>query len=262
MLKRVAKKIAYYLWVIFGYVGWNLRVQGSETLTVLITYYSPARLRHLNHQIRNLLKCQFVEKIVVSCHNPTIKIKEHVKVQDQRLVLMNQSVPRGCGYRWSVARAFPAEYFVVVDDDIVLFPWQLRVLFERLLEEPKIPHGLSGMIHREDGELEFHQRENIPVHYLTEIYAVTKEHVEHYFEMVSLIEKQEEDLPEAIERLGDFIVISQTGVQNPKIHKAGRIFRDETYNAQGVAMHKEEHFATLVNRVAQSVQGLRPQLFV
>jgi hypothetical protein len=261
MLRKVRKKIVYYLWVIYGYIGWKLRVQSPETLTVLITYYNPARLRHVNHQIRNLLKCQFAEKVVISCHNPAVRIDEHVTVRDPRLVLLNQTVPRACGYRWSVARQFSFDYMVVIDDDIILFPWQLKVLFQHLVREPKIPHGLSGMIHMENGDLVFHQRENIHVHYLTEMYAITKDHVEQYFEMVSLFENQDLDVARAIENSVDFIVISQTGDKHPKIHEAGRIFRDETYNAQGIAVHQGEHFSTSATRVAQLVEALRPQLF-
>lgn len=257
MLKKVAKQVVYMLWILFGFIGWKLQVRGSQKLTVLITYYSPARLRHVNHQIRNLLKCAFVEKVIISCHNPDVKIEEHVRVRDPRLVLLNQSVRRACGYRWKVAREYASHYLVVVDDDIVLFPWQLKVLFENLLLAPGIPHGLSGMIHNEDGDLEFHQREDIEVHYLTEMYAVTREQIEQYFEMMNIFEKQDANLPAEIEYLSDFVVISQTGKQNPRIHKAGRLFRDDTYNAQGTAIHKEEQFSRIVNKVAQAVKALR-----
>lgn len=262
MLKKTAKQVVYLLWVLFGFIGWKIRIQSPQTLTVLITYYKPARLRHVNHLIRNLLKCEFVEKVVISCHNPDVKIEEHVTVRDPRLVLLNQSVRRACGYRWDVAKEFAPRYLVVIDDDIVLFPWQLKVLFENLVREPKIPHGLSGMIHMKNGDLQFRQREEIEVHYLTEIYAVTNEHIQQYFEMVKTFGEQDQKFPDEIEYLGDFVVISQTGPGNPKIHQAGRIFRDDTFNVEGMANHKEEQFSLIVNKVAQAVQKLRPQLFV
>ena len=262
MIKKLAKRLVYYFWILNGYVGFKLGLRTSQKLTVLITYFNPARLRHVNHQIRNLLKCEFVERVIISCHNPDVKIEDHVTVSDQRLTLVSQSVRKACGYRWSVAREFSPEYLVVIDDDIVLFPRQLKVLFEQLLSEPKIPHGLSGMVHMKNGDLQFRQRENIDVHYLCEIYAVTKEHVDQYFELVKIFEQQDSKLPAAIEYLGDFIVISQTGTQNPKIHKAGRIFRDETFNTPGVAMHKEEQFSSLVDGISKVVKELRPQLFV
>ena len=165
MLKKVAKRIVYYLWVFYGFVGWNLRLPKAETLTVLITYYNPARLKHVNHQILNRLKCEFVEKVVISSHNPDVRIDDHVTARDPRLVLLNQSIRCVCGYRWIVAREISPEYLIVIDDDIVLFPWQLKILFESLLEEPKIPHGLSGMVRMNDGSFQFQQRKNIEIHY-------------------------------------------------------------------------------------------------
>lgn len=261
MIKRNLKKLVYYLWCLYGLMGPRLRLNAQELVTVLITYYSPARLRHVNHLTRNLLKCEFVGKVVISCHNPEVKIEEHVTVRDRRVTLLNQNVRRACGYRWDVAREFSPEYLIVIDDDIVLFPWQLKVLFEKLLREPDLPHGLSGMIHMEDGALQFHQRENIEVHYLTEIYAVTKNHIEQYFEMIRTFGEQDPALPAEIEYLGDFVVISQTGPLHPRIHRAGRIFRDDTYNVQGMANHKEEQFSKIVDKVARAVKNMRPQLF-
>ena len=136
---------------------------------------------------------QIVEKVVISSHNPDVKIDDHVTARDPRLVLLNQSIRRACGYRWIVAREISPEYLIVIDDDIVLFPWQLKILFESLLEEPKIPHGLSGMVRMNDGSFQFQQRKNIEIHSLTEIYAVTKGHLKRYFELVKTLDEQDRD---------------------------------------------------------------------
>jgi hypothetical protein len=262
IIKNIAKQLVYCFWVMYGYIGWKLRLKASQKLTVLIASYHPARLRKINHQIRNLLKCEFVEKVVISSHNPAVEIEECVTLTDRRLVLLSQGVRRSGGYRWVVAREFAFEYLIVIDDDIVMFPWQLKILFENLLKDPSVPHGLSGMIQMQNGDLQFHQREDIQVHYLTEIYAVTRKHLDQYFKMVELFVEKSSDLADSIERLADFVVISQTGPKHPRIHRAGRIFRDETYNAQGVATHKDEQFSNVVNQVSRLVKGLRPQLFV
>jgi hypothetical protein len=262
IIKNIAKQLVYCFWVMYGYIGWKLRLKASQKLTVLIASYHPARLRKINHQIRNLLKCEFVEKVVISSHNPAVEIEECVTLTDRRLVLLSQGVRRSGGYRWVVAREFAFEYLIVIDDDIVMFPWQLKILFENLLKDPSVPHGLSGMIQMQNGDLQFHQREDIQVHYLTEIYAVTRKHLDQYFKMVELFVEQSSDLADPLERLADFVVISQTGPKHPRIHRAGRIFRDETYNAQGVATHKDEQFSNVVNQVSRLVKGLRPQLFV
>ena len=209
-----------------------------------------------------MLKCNFIEKVIISSHNPDIKIEDHVRVGGSRLVLLNQDVRRACGYRWVVAREFSPQYLVVIDDDILLFPFQLKILFQRLIEEPNVPHGISGMVQMGNGDLEFHQWENMDVHYLTEAYAVTQAHLEQYFEMVDRFAEHDRGMPERVEYLCDFIVISQTGAQNPKFHKVGRIFRDETFNIPGVANHKEEQFSNVVTEISQAVMEQRPQLFL
>ena len=48
--------IGYALWVLNGYLGGEVSLATSSKATVLITYYRPERMRHLNHQVRNVLK--------------------------------------------------------------------------------------------------------------------------------------------------------------------------------------------------------------
>ena len=45
---------------------------------------------------------------------------------------------------------------------------------------------------------------------------MTKSHVEKYFEMERLLGERDHTLPGTVERYGDFILISQTGIQNPE----------------------------------------------
>jgi choline kinase len=87
-------------------------------------------MKHINPQVRNILKCDFVEKLVISNHNPEMSIENKVETRDKRLVFINQETKRGCGYRWVIANGFNPEYLIVVDDDILLFPSQLQKLFE------------------------------------------------------------------------------------------------------------------------------------
>ncbi len=175
------------------------------------------------------------------------------------MVYINQPARRACGYRWQIANALDAEYLVVVDDDILLFPSQLKALFQHLILAPQVPHGFSGTVYVGNDQFEFRQRENIEVHYLCEVYAVTKDHVEKYFEMERLIVERDETLRDTVERYGDFIVISQTGAQNPKIHKVSRLFRANTFKTPGVANHKDEEFDSSILQVSRAVERIRSQ---
>jgi len=72
-------------------------------LTALIAYYHPVRSRHVEPQVRNLLRCPFVGTVVVLNDNPNLRIDPQLKAIDNRVVMVNQDVRRGCSHRWVVA---------------------------------------------------------------------------------------------------------------------------------------------------------------
>lgn len=257
-MPALTRKIRYVMWALNGYIGKTISLDMPQKVTVLITYYHPARMEHIEPQIRNILKCSFVDKLIISNHNPDVHIEDRIKIKDRRLVFINQNVKRGCGYRWLIANELDPEYLIVVDDDILLFPGQLAKLFKHLVNEPEIPHGMAGFRYLENGELEFHEKENRHVDFLCEIYAVTRNHLRRYMELKSLVAKSD-GLIEMIDSAADFMVISQTGSHDPKIHYVGRPFKSSTFNQAGVAVHKEENFEDSLWEVGRALNDVRIQ---
>jgi hypothetical protein len=255
ILKKLAKKLIYALWVINGYVGIRFHLGAPPKVTVLIAYYNPARMKHINHQIRNFLKCSFVERIIISNHNPDIKIDTLVKVEHESLVILNQKIRRGSGYRWLVANEFSPEYLIVVDD-LLIFPWQLKKLFKSLVTEPEIPHGLAGLIRQKNGLFENHRKVNRSVDYLCEIYAITGNHLKRYIELSSEVSKNAA-LSKMVEFCADFIIISHTGSLPPQIHDAGFLMRCSTFNKAGVAAHKEPEFHKNILAVGLALNNIK-----
>ncbi len=195
----------------------------------------------IDHQLRNIFKCNFVEKVIISNHNPDVDIRDRIRVSDPRLEILNQAVRQGCGYRWQIASEVNPEYLLVIDDDLFLFPGQLAKLFQFLLAEPEIPHGLSGINCLPDGSYEFRDREDRETDFLCEIYALTNEHLGHYMKTYAELSSNEQII-RIINSTTDFILLSHTGVSRPKIHDVGRLFRDESFKTEGVAVHKKEMF--------------------
>lgn len=259
IIKSLAKQLIYRFWIVYGYVGWKLRLKESQKLTVLITYFNPVRLSHINHQIRNLLKCDFIRQVIISNHNPQIRIEEFVKISDPRLVLLNQGVRHGCGHRWLVAAQFSPPYLIVMDDDILLFPWQVQKLFSALLTESDVPHGFAGMIQRPDGSLDYHQKADQSVDYLCEIYAITGQMLDQYIHLKDQLATSPE-IARSIESTADFVIVSQTGAMKPRIHYAGHLLRCPTFNQAGVAVHKEQEFLKDVHSVAHALDDVRLQV--
>jgi len=255
MIKEFIKKLIYYLWMVNGLVGWKIKLNQPKKLTILITYYNPARIKHINHQIRNLLKCDFIERVIISCHNPQIKIEDFVNVSDKRLSLLNQNERRGCGYRWLVAEQFSPAYLIVMDDDILLFPWQVKKLLVSLLAETDTPHGFAGMVKQKDESFDYRQKVDQSVDYLCEIYAITGEMLKRYIYLKDRIQTSSE-MAKSIESTADFVIVSQTGNLKPKIHYAGHLLRCPTFNQAGVAVHKEQAFLEDVHAVSQALDDI------
>jgi hypothetical protein len=240
------------LWMGNGYLGRRFSLSDPQKLTVLITYFDPARMVRINHQLRNILKCSFVERIIISNHNPRVNIQEKIKIKDRRVKVISQTVKRGCGFRWQIATKIKPSYLVVIDDDLFIFPEQLTRLFNSLLAEPEIPHGLSGMIYFPDGSYEFHDKENREIDFLCEIYAVTKKHLDRYVDIYSDFSSNE-SVSRIVDSATDFIIISQTGTSEPKIHDVGRLLRDETFKKEGVAVHKGQMFNEYMQQTQDAI---------
>src|SRR5512139_282854 len=204
LLRSLKYSLKHLLWILNGIFGKAVSLGSPQQFTVLITYFNPLRMNNIDHQVRNLLKCNFVQKIVLSNHNPDVKIGDMLHATDRRVMTMDQDIKRACGYRWQVARNLNAEYLVVIDDDILLFPKQLKTLCEHLILKPDVPHGSSGMLRQKGGEFQYREREEMEVEYLCEVYAVTQMHVERYFEMERTLERENQGLLDDVERLGDY----------------------------------------------------------
>ena len=258
-VRALIRKARQALWALNGILGSQVAVAPPHKATVLITYFSPARATHIEPQIRNILKCSFVERVIVSSHNPALGFESLARCRDPRLTCVRQSVARGCGYRWQVAAEYDPEYLIVVDDDLQLFSWQLARLFEHLVAEPSVPHGLAGMLLEADKQLRYQERRETPVDFLCEIYAVTRDHLRKFQQLRALLAANK-TLADIVESMGDFVVISSAGSGRPKIHDVGRVFRCPTFNQQGIAVHKDKGFEQKILQLAAVVNDIRSHL--
>ncbi len=233
------RELLYQKWSLQGYISSPLYLETDKKVTIIVPSYHASRARNLQPLVRSTLKCSFVEKIIISNHNPEIKLEDWVKIDDGRVTLINHSVRRGCGYGWIVAsQEKNADYFIVIDDDLLIYPQQLAVLFQQLINQPEIPHGFIGR--RADGEYVMSQE--IEVEFLYNIYAVTQTHIQNYLEYTQKIINNGDATQESIEYWADDIVVSKSGMGHPRIHKAGSIRQCKTTQTSGVATFTENQF--------------------
>src|SRR5262247_1657515 len=114
-MRKWGTRLRHSAWSLYSHIGGAATWAASPQVTVILTYYDPARLGDIEPQIRNILKCSFVERLIVSNHNPDFKIEDRITQKDTRLTCLNQETRRGCGYRWQIAQMFPAEYYIAID---------------------------------------------------------------------------------------------------------------------------------------------------
>lgn len=236
-LRILAKRCQSLAWLLKAHLDRRVSLAIPQKATVIIPTYSIERARRIGGAMRGLLRCEFVATLIVSNHNPDIRIEDHVRVHDPRVVLLNQPTRRGCGYQWTVAAQRAPEFLISIDDDIRLLPAQLALLFERLVAEPEIPHGLMGICRGQ-----FFQNRDMQVDLLNQVYAISAEQLRVYAALVDALTTRRLVAADTIEFWGDDIVISHAGIRPPKIHAAGAILRCATANDPRIATYKQAQF--------------------
>ncbi len=244
-------EIAFRKWV------WSVRAAPSVSITrhekcvAIIPSYNAKRTRNLEPLVRSFLHCNFISKMIVSNHNPALRVQDWVQTNDSRLVLINQPARRGHGYAFELARAESCDYFIVLDDDFLIAPKQIATLFEHLLDEPQIPHGLAGIL----GSKLFSSIES-EVDCLFHVFAGTRAHALAYLDYAERLAQLGEVRLNEIEYFADDIVYSRVGPTKAKIHAVGALLRCKTSAQADIAFHMSPGFWEPRNRVTTELEKL------
>lgn len=227
MLPYVARRAAgLALWAAAARLGPRVGAGIRERCCViLLSYRRPANMDLI---VRACLKCDFVSRVIVSNNDPSCRLSDWVKVKDPRLRLLDQERVTRQGIRLALAQAEPFEFVLTVDDDRFLRPTQFAALFQHVLADRSVPHGIEGEKRATEGE-----RTQIPgypyrlgvtgtetrVDSLTGVYCLTRAHVTRSFELLAAV---------GVHDLGAFangedIVMSYAGDGDPRIHDLGSV---------------------------------------
>ena len=219
--------------------GPRVSIPGDQKCTFVVASF--LRPKNIQLIIDSLVKCEFAGEIVISNHNPDIAIADYIDCDDDRLKILTSKKKEPCGYRYTVANRLSAEYFMVVDDDIFLFPEQFRKLFLHLLEQPEIPHGFHGTMHSRDvGEDGLSRITHVAgceatVNVLHQAYAITREHVERFREIADAAVRSGLFPDEDPSGFADDMMISFSGDGQPRVHDLSPILTCPTSLDEDVA---------------------------
>jgi hypothetical protein len=196
--------------------------EGNERLTVILLNYK--RPRNIEPIVRSILKAACVERVLVSNHNPRMRIRDWISLADPRIELLDQPLESSPGLRFQIAAGQPGSYFLAIDDDVFLYPGQVSRLFSYLQQAPSVPHGIQGEIFREagipgpDGDLHWEtniQRVEREVDVINRVYGFTKAHALEYCRLIARLGI------EVRRPHGDDILISCSGDGKPRCHDVG-----------------------------------------
>jgi hypothetical protein len=215
------------------------RTSSGSGKTCSVILLSHNRPYNLNFIVDTALRNQFVDRVVVSNSNRRVKIGEWVHIKDPKLVLIDETKDTGPGRRFALCCQSSCEYFLSVDDDIFLTPNQWKVLFEQLVLNDAVPHGIKGNQYEPKEQSSgfnvfnaFGLEQEVDV--LVGAYAFTRQHLNCLLMLAEVLNiGQLSDL-----RNGEDILLSFSGTGKPRIHSIGRIMECASNSLRGVAISK------------------------
>ena len=235
-----------------------------EKLCVILLSYK--RQQNIQFIAENILKCSFVDKLIISNSNPEFEIDPWVEIKDPRIEIINHPTKKECHSRWEILKDENFEFYMAIDDDVFLTPEQIKMLFNFQTKDPTRPHGLFGSEWTiEDYEKRtidrlYSRERDTTVDILHQVYAVSKRHINRYFEIREEILKKAPGIESLLDEHADDLLISHSGTSRPMIHGIGEISECSTRKREGIANCAKDNFKKYRIEAFQHLSEVRDKL--
>jgi len=219
--------LRYLQWQKNARLSSRVVLERPEKLCIILLGWK--RMHNMEPIVRSLLRADFIERIIVSNNNPEYRISDWITLRDERLRLVDQPVKRAPGLRFELARAEASRYFMSIDDDVFLYPEQVKQLFVAMLERQDAPHGIQG--ERFVGTPRNVSRFNVPLRHGWQV-AIRRR--EEQVDVINMVYGFNQDQVEEVYRLarrfgtdvadmanGEDILLSLSGRERPWVHDVG-----------------------------------------
>jgi len=244
-------------WRVATRLSSRVRLEGAPPLTtILLSYRRPGNMSPL---ARAVLRCAFVDRVIICNNNPEVDLAEWIPPAHPRIEIRSRATRGLPGTRFEVARDTPAEHFLCIDDDCCLYPRQIARLYERYLEDPTVPHGAIGKIIRRAADsdrtgFEPRKRHEGRIDLLNCVYIFSRAHVTEYFRLLRELGVAGSD------ELGfrDDIVLSYCGQDRPRSHDVGRIAMCTSAHDRDIAVFRQPGFDEHRHELLKRLQKLKP----
>lgn len=252
-MKDLIRLVLTYLWIFRCRFLPSISLKKDKKVAFILLSYK--REYNINNILRAAQRCEFIDRIIVSNNNPDIDINEHISISDPRMEIINQTERKRPGVRWNLALSHTPECKIIscVDDDMFLYPEQIKKLVEAAMADSSRGHGVCGSINNE-----YIKDQNIECDHLTRCYFVNRNHVKRYFEMVDIIEPVDE--LSTVDYVGDDMAISLAADNLAMIHDVGFVLSCKTSLDDSVAVNREDAFterrAILLAKIREAAQSI------
>jgi hypothetical protein len=252
------------LWCLKLKLSYDESIRSNDKLCIILLSYK--RSKNIKWIVNSVCKCNFVDTIFVSNNNPEINIYDFFKPNDARVKVLCQNSHSPPALRFDIASQIESYFFMCIDDDIFLLPYQIKTLFLQLIKNPSIPHGTYGSeisinFNSIDGRIrpkvysKHHFQVNREVDEIYQIYTFTKFHVLKYFQLINeyLVKNERTD----ILNFCDDIILSSSGDGRPIIHNVGKILACCSFDNEKIAVYKTTGFEDFRNKVRLLIHSRR-----
>lgn len=231
-------------------VSWS----GPEKLTVLLLNYR--RSWNMEMLVRSFLRCSFVERVLLWNNGVPSSLQGVRVIENARVSIDGMGGNQGTIARFYMAQRERGTHFLAVDDDVFLFPSQVRTLFSCLVADPHHVHGVVGQQVGVTGEV-FEGREEYSgtIDILSRVYTFTQEHLNEFFQLLECLGMHDEVQFQEL-TAGDDIVLSFCGEGKPLCHCVGTILSCPTCALPGIAVFKEPGFWDYRSRLFRQLCSL------
>ena len=235
--------------------GYRVTIDPAVKVTVVILSYK--RMQNIRAIVRRVQLCGFVDRVVISNNNPEVDLAPYLDLSDERTLLVQQDRFRGASFRFELARAYPNDYFIFVDDDVFPTPWQLKAMLRSLVSDPGSPRGYVGQFYDFEKEKLFNLKrsrfalrdQSCPVDVIMQIYACTPEHLQRYFNLVDAMGMQNEDIYCASD-----VILSFSGTKKPICEYIGHVAQCDSSVHPEIASYKRHNFFPYRHRIFNHVR--------
>lgn len=241
-----------------GYVSTN--IDADRVTAVLLSYRRPHNIQAL---VASLIAAGRIGRIVVINNNPSFSMSRYFHSSDPYVSVIDNAENTGAVERYSASRRMPGRYFLSIDDDTFLSPDQIDALCDALLANPEVPHGLYGQfVDSADvsGQRKFRsgiECINAHIDILNRVYAFTAEHVDRFFDLLSVMNMSDARSMHALS-IADDVVMSFCGIGKPVIHDLGPILACPTSDAKRTAQWRSRDFDLFRSEMYSRLEVLSP----